>query len=172
MSIQAQAPRPAALEILSDSIPGELKKRPQWVCWRYALNDKGKWTKHPYDPRTSRKASSTDLLTWSGFDEAFEAYEAGQYDGVGFVFCSGDPYTGVDLDGCRDPVTGEVEPWAAEIVRYLDGYTELSPSGTGLHIIVRGKVPAPLKRGSVEMYSVERFFTMTGHAAEVLEVAA
>ncbi len=172
MNSAAGTRKPEALEVMPEGIPGETKVRPQWVPWLYAPGGRGKWTKHPYNPRTGRKASSTDLLTWSGFDEAFEAYEAGSYDGVGFVFCSGDPYCGVDLDGCRDPVTGEVEAWAAGIVSYLDSYTELSPSGTGLHIIVRGKAPTPLKRGSIEMYSTERFFTMTGHAAGILEVAA
>ena len=165
---------PEALEVLPEGIPGELKKRPQWVCWRYALDSKGRWTKHPYNPRTGRKASSTDLMTWSRFETVFEAYEsgAGGYDGVGFVFCSGDPYTGVDLDGCRNPESGEVEAWAAEIVALLDSYTEVSVSGKGLHVIVKGKAPAPLKLPYIEMYSIERFFTMTGVAAGMLEAAS
>ena len=165
---------PEALEVLPEGIPGELKKRPQWVCWRYALDSKGRFTKHPYNPRTGRMASHSDLMTWSRFETVFEAYEsgAGGYDGVGFVFCSGDPYTGVDLDGCRDPETGEVEAWAAEIVALLDSYTELSPSGKGLHIVVEGKVPKALKLPYIEMYSIERFFTMTGHSAGILEAAA
>jgi primase-polymerase (primpol)-like protein len=88
------------------------------------------------------------------------------------MFCSGDPFTGMDLDGCRDPESGEVKVWAAEIVSSLGGYTELSPSGKGLHIIVKGKAPKALKLPYIEMYSIERFFTMTGHAAGVVEVAA
>ncbi len=162
---------PKALEVISEGIPDELKVRPQWVCWRYALDSKGKWTKHPYNPRSGRKASSTDLMTWSKFEDVLAAYEAEKYDGIGFVFCSGDPYTGVDLDACRDPETGEIEGWAAEIIEALDSYTELSPSGTGLHVVAKGKVPAPLKRGGIEMYSVERFFTMSGHGAGALEAA-
>lgn len=170
----AETESPIALEVVSEGIPDELKKRPQWVCWRYALDTKGKWTKHPYNPCTARMASHSDLMAWSGFEIVLEAYGAGQrsYDGVGFVFCSGDPYTGVDLDGCRDPETGEVEAWAAEIVQDLDSYTELSPSGKGLHVIVKGKAPKALKLPYIEMYSIERFFTMTGHVAGLLEVAA
>jgi len=167
---------PKALKVVSEGIPDELKVRPQWVCWRYALDSKSKWTKHPYNPRTGRMASHSDLMTWSPFEIVLDAYDdesAVGYDGVGFVFCSGDPYTGVDLDACRDPETGEVEAWAAEIVQCLDSYTELSPSGRGLHIVVKGKVPAPLKRGGIEMYSVERYFTMSGHGgAGILGVAA
>jgi putative DNA primase/helicase len=162
-SIQDSPPRPLPVE--PDGIPEKLKRRPQWLNWKYAWDGK-KWTKHPYNPRTGRKASSTDLLTWSTFEEVLEAYEAGKYDGIGFVFCSGDPYAGVDLDGCRDPETGEIERWAAEIIEGLDSYTELSPSDEGVHIIVKGKVPAPLKRGHIEMYSIERYFTVTGHVLE------
>ncbi len=33
----------------------------------------------------------------------------------------------------------------------------------GLHVIIRGKVPTPLKRDQIEMYCMERFFTMSGH---------
>ncbi len=163
---------PEALKVLPEGIPEELKKRPQWVCWSYALDNKGRWTKHPYNPRTGRMASHSDLMTWSRFDTVFGAYEASKHSGVGFVFCSGDPYTGVDLDGCKDPETGEVEQWAQEAVRCLSGYTELSPSGAGLHIVVKGKVPKVLKLPYIEMYSIERFFTMTGHVAEIEERAA
>jgi putative DNA primase/helicase len=170
--VVAETESPKALKVLPEAIPDELKARPQWVCWRYAMGSKNRWTKHPYNPCTGRKASSTDLLTWSSFDEVFEAYVAGDYDGVGFVFCSGDPYTGVDLDGCRDPKSGEVKPWAVEIVSSLGGYTELSPSGQGLHIVVKGKAPKALKLPYIEMYSIERFFTMTGHPTAVLGVAA
>jgi primase-polymerase (primpol)-like protein len=61
------------------------------------------------------------------------------YCGVGFVFSSDDPYVGIDLDGCRNPQTGYIEPWALEIVRRLNSYTEISRSGTGLHIIAKGR---------------------------------
>lgn len=50
-----------------------------------------------------------------------------------------------------------------EIVRKLDSYAEYSPSGTGVHIICRGQLPASgRRRGSVEMYGHARFFTVTG----------
>jgi putative DNA primase/helicase len=97
--------------------------------------------------------------------EAIEAYEKDEYAGLGFVFCSGDPYTGIDLDNCVSE-DGEIALWALEIVRYLDSYTELSATGTGIHIIVRGDVPNR-RKGDVEIYSSKRFFTVTGHVVEV-----
>jgi putative DNA primase/helicase len=145
-----------------EAIPNELKTRPQWVGWRYEARD-GKPTKVPYDARTGRRADTTDLLTWCPFEEALDALEHGRFDGIGFVLSSGDSYTGVDLDECREPETGEIAEWAVEIIERLDGYTEVSPSGTGVHVIVQGKAPNS-KRGRVEAYSERRFFTITGQA--------
>ena len=131
------APNKRLLLVKVEGIPEELRVRPQWVVWK-AVGDKP--DKVPYSARTGRRASSTDLLTWSTFQEALEAYENGKYAGVGFVFSSADPYTGIDLDNCVD-ADGEIAGWALEIVRYFDSYTEISPTGTGLHVIVRGHVP-------------------------------
>lgn len=151
------------LAVRPDCIPEELRARPQWTSWRLEER-KGEETKVPYTPRTGRRASSTDLMTWSTFEKVLEAYESGKrYDGIGFFFCSADPYVGVDLDGCVDPETGEIAPWAAQIIDALDSYTELSPSGKGVHIIARGEIPASGRRGPVEVYRQDRFFTVTGH---------
>jgi putative DNA primase/helicase len=119
------APNKQLLLVKVESIPEELRVRPQWVVWK-AVGDKP--DKVPYSARTGRRASSTDLLTWSTFQEALEAYENGDYAGLGFVFSSADPYTGIDLDGCVDE-DGEIALWALEIVRYFDSYTELSATG-------------------------------------------
>jgi putative DNA primase/helicase len=156
------APNKRLLLVNAESIPEELRVRPQWVVWK-AVGDKP--DKVPYSARTGRKASSTDLLTWGTFEEALQAYENGGYAGLGFMFSSADPYTGIDLDKCVDE-NGEIAGWAMEIVRYFDSYTELSASGSGLHIIVRGEVPNR-RKGEVEVYSSKRFFTVTGHVVEV-----
>ena len=150
------------LAVVPDNVPDELKARPQWVVWRLEERQSGP-TKVLYSPRGG-KAKSTDLMTWGTFEEAYEAYGSGRYSGVGFVFCSADPYVGVDLDSCVDAQTGELELWAAEIVAELDSYAELSPSGTGVHVIARGALPGGRRRkGRVEMYDQGRFFTVTGH---------
>ncbi len=150
------------LPVKPENIPEELKVRPQWVVWK-AEGEKP--DKVPYSAKIGCKASSTDLLTWSTFEEVLEAYEKDSYAGVGFVFCSGDPYTGIDLDDCVHE-NGEIAVWALEIVRYLDSYTELSVTGSGLHIIVRGDLPNR-RKDEVEVYSSKRFFIVTGHVVEV-----
>jgi primase-polymerase (primpol)-like protein len=147
---------------LLDNVPEELRQRSQWVVWKLEKRPgEDKPTKIPYIAGGVGKASSTDSLTWRSFEEAVQSLETGRYDGIGFVFCSGDPYAGVDLDDCRDPETGTLEEWAEKIVAALGGYAEVSQSGTGVHIIVRGKAPNK-KRGQVEAYSSERYFAVTG----------
>jgi putative DNA primase/helicase len=155
----------AALLPALENIPEQLAERPQWVCWRTEERE-GLPTKVPYTPGTLERASSTDLMTWRRFETALTAYQAEpkRYDGIGFVFCSADPYVGIDLDKCRDPETGEVAPWAQKIVDEFaaHAYVELSPSSTGIHIITEGKQREAVRRGPVEVYGQERFFTFTG----------
>ena len=150
---------------ITENIPERLTERPQWVCYCLEVRE-DKPTKVPYVPGTERRASSTDLMTWSTFSEVCAAYEAGKplaYDGIGFVFCSADPFVGIDLDNCRDPISGEISPWAQKLVDSVqEGYVEVSPSGTGIHVIVEGKVCGGVRKGKVEMYGHERFFTITG----------
>ncbi len=150
------------LPLKPENIPDELKSRPQWVVWK-AVGEKA--DKVPFSVRTGRRASSTDLMTWSTFEEALEVYEDGEYAGLGFVFSSADPYTGIDLDNCVNE-SGKIAGWALEIVHHFDSYTELSCTASGLHIIVRGDVPNR-RKGDLESYSSKRFFTVTGHIVEV-----
>jgi putative DNA primase/helicase len=154
----------SVLPVRTNDIPKELKVRPQWVAWRLEKRN-DTLAKVPYSPRTGRLASTTDLLTWGTFDDALEVLD--HYEGLGFVFCSADPYCGIDLDGCVEPETGEISQWALEVVRNVDSYTEFSPSGTGVHIFVRGQLPSSVKRPEIEMYSHSRFFTVTGYRLEV-----
>ncbi len=147
------------LPVQPEKIPHELMIRPQWVVWK-AVGEKP--DKVPYSAINGRKASSTDLLTWSTFEKACEALDTREYSGLGWVFSSGDPYTGIDLDNCVEQVTGEVAQWALEIVRFFDSYSELSATGRGVHIIVKGEV-TNRRKSEIEVYSSKRFFVMTGH---------
>jgi putative DNA primase/helicase len=141
--------------------PDELRTVDQFVCWREEDRD-GDVTKVPYSVHGGR-ASSTNPKTWAPFDTAIAYAEEHTMNGIGFVFTEDDPYAGIDLDKCRDPEMGEVEPWARKIVAALDSYTEVSPSGTGLHIFVKATLPGRNNRkGPVEMYESRRYFTLTG----------
>jgi putative DNA primase/helicase len=151
---------PTVLQPRFDAIPQELRSRPHWVVWR-AEEREGKLTKIPYCT-TDQRASTTDPSTWLTFFDARRLYEAGGFDGIGYVFSGDDPYTGVDLDA------GLPEEERTQIVRHFDSYTELSPSGTGVHILVRAKLTGAggRRRGPVEVYSSGRFFTVTGRIVD------
>ena len=146
----------------SEAIPETLRERDQWVCWREAERD-GKPTKIPVTPGAGEFASSTDSDTWASFETALDYTKTAHADGVGFVFTDDDPIVGVDLDDCRDPETGDVDEGALDIIGRLDSYTEVSPSGTGYHVLISGELPnGRNRRGSVELYDTARFFTVTG----------
>jgi hypothetical protein len=143
-----------------ENIPAELRMLPQWVNWRLMTVD-GKLTKPPLCPNTLHKADITSPRSCSYFDKAAMNAKQGLATGVGFVFTPVDPYTGIDLDNKdNDPAK---EALFKRIINDFDSYTEVSPSGKGVHIIVRGRVPRGLKRHGVEIYSVDRYFTMTGN---------
>jgi len=143
-------------------IPDALVEREQWVCWREEDRD-GKPTKVPVMPASGAFASTTDPDTWTGFETTLEFLDTGEADGVGFVFSEDDPIVGVDLDDCREPETEAVDSAAQDIIERLDSYTEVSPSGTGFHVLVAGALPdGRNRRGSVELYDSARFFTVTG----------
>ncbi len=73
----------------------------------------------------------------------------------------------VDLDDCRDPETEEADEAARDIIERLDSYTEVSPSGTGYHVLIKGDLPDGWnRRGSFELYETARFFTVTGDHVE------
>jgi putative DNA primase/helicase len=134
----------------------------QWLVWR-SEERHGDLTKVPYSPATGKRADSTVLETWTGYQEPVRARNERGYDGIGFVFTSEDDLCGVDLDKCLDPETGELEPWAWTIIKELDSYTEISPSGTGVHILVRAALPEGRNRkGRFEAYDRSRYFTVSG----------
>ncbi|GAB7011335.1 MULTISPECIES: hypothetical protein [Halobacteriales] len=149
-----------------EAIPETLRERDQWVCWREEERD-GKPTKIPVTPGAGGFASATESETWASFEAALDYSETEHADGIGFVFTDDDPIVGVDLDDCRDPETGDVDDAALDIIERLDSYTEVSPSGTGYHVLITGALPEGRnRRGSVELYDTARFFTVTGDHVE------
>lgn len=180
------------------NFPKELAALPQWICWRLEPDPKSeKPRKVPYDPKTGRKASSTNPQTWATLAEAEAARQKYLFTGVGFVFTEAGGIVGVDIDHCisrtvrtdsarcsgaAEPLQGCPHPsslasqdleasvtlneTASAILSKYPSYTEISPSGTGLHIFYRGSMPGKGNKNSqsaVEMYAAARYFTMTGN---------
>ena len=150
-----------------DNIPQELRVLRQWVC----AND---GSKVPMQANLPYPASSTNPATWSSFEEAVAAVKSGRYDYIGFVF-NDNGIVGIDLDDAIDCVTSVdlmegvmrypvASPLATDVLRLCDTYAEVSKSGTGLHILLKGDIPFKGKNNlnGVEMYKTARFFIMTG----------
>lgn len=163
----AMRSKPTALPPDFPAIPGRLRRPDQWLLWRSSPRD-GKWTKEPICARSGRLASTSDPDTWSTFAEVEQAYIArmGNADGIGVVLGGG--IVGIDLDGCRD-AEGNLTPAAQAIVGRFGSFTEISPSGTGVHIYILGKKPGPSCRVAgpdfkqIEIYDAGRYFAVTGH---------
>ena len=137
-----------------DNIPQELRVLKQWVC----ANES---SKVPMQATCDRPASSTNPATWASFEDAVWAVEHGYYDHIGFVF-NDNGIVGIDLDDAIE--YGLTSPLATEIIDMCSSYTEISKSGTGIHIFVEGDIPFKGKNNlaGVEMYKTARFFIMTG----------
>ena len=148
---------------LRNIIPQALRNLRQWVVWKLEARN-GKSTKVPYNPTQPMSCASTsDPPTWGTFHEAVTTCTEQKFSGVGFVFTKDDPYVGIDLDKCRDPETTALEPWAQNIVDLLDSYTEISQSGTGVHVIIQAKMTVPgHRKDRVEIYETGRFFRHDG----------
>ena len=114
----------------------ELKKREMWVLWRRVERD-GKSTKMPINAYTGLGAKSNDPTTWCTYQQAHQAVQKHNCDGVGVMFSQlGDGYVlaGVDIDVHDKGL--DSNPLAEEILDlFKDTYHEESPSGKGYHII-------------------------------------
>ena len=145
-----------------NNIPDELKQLNNWCVWKFEKRN-GKRTKIPFNAETGEFAKSNDKSTWSSYETAVNAKGV---DGIGFFFEP--PYLGIDIDDIDDDLHrfkqgDKLDNIVSEFNEAFKSYTEVSPSGNGLHIIVKGKIPGSRRRkGNIEMYDSGRFFTMTG----------
>lgn len=143
---------------LYQNIPAELRLLKQWVLWKYEDIGAAKPTKVPYQPN-GKLANVTEPATWSTFDDVHKF--ANSYSGIGFVFSNSDPYSFIDLDDAEgDDATLQRH---LKVYHEFETYAEVSPSGKGLHLICKGKVPAGRRRSKIEIYPHDRYATMTGN---------
>jgi len=145
--------------------PERMTSLPQWVV---SGDDK-----IPLDPKTRRRADTTNPATWSDFATARQVAAQHRLN-LGFVFTKASRIVGTDLDKCRNAETGVIEPWALAIVQRLNSLTEISFSGTGLHIFAESdELPeGGRKKGRIEMYDSGRHFLMTGNILPGYETLA
>lgn len=105
------------------------------------MTSRRRWVRRTEDKRPvqtdGRPASVTDPATWAHHRPAADSRHGA---GLGYVLAEGDGIVCIDLDHCLSP-DGELADWAAEILDHCPAtYTEISPSGRGLHVWGRGRV--------------------------------
>lgn len=151
-----------------NNIPKELRELPQWVC---ATPEKV-----PVNPINGFNASPVNSNSWTTFDKASKA-ACEKYPHISFMLSADDPYTIIDLDDPYSPKkdwTDEERQKFADlnqsIVDSFESYTEISQSGTGIHIIVKGSIPKGVNRDTVEMYSTQRHMITTGNVFKDLPI--
>ncbi|MEM3421432.1 MAG: phage/plasmid primase, P4 family [Candidatus Hadarchaeum sp.] len=151
------------------NIPEELRKTPQWICWRSELKESGKLNKIPIAPwRTGGEfaASVNDPANFTTFEVALRYAKEHPGVGVGFCFTQEDPYFGVDCDDCVNEA-GEIDEFVRQLLAELNTYAEISPSGRGIKLIgkSREKPETSLRNDDIglEIYTRDRFFTITGN---------
>ena len=166
------------LPVVPENIPYELRSIPHWVCWKLVDDTEAKKPrKIPVNPRDPKSPAAIDNPdTWSDFATAYECYRSHNLAGLFFALTEDLGLVAIDIDDCLTIVereNGESEfaiphPWLAEAVKELDTYTEVSPSGRGLRIIARGRMPGQRHRKkldsiTIEFYDSKRFISLTGH---------
>ncbi|PIR83675.1 hypothetical protein COU18_03275 [Candidatus Kaiserbacteria bacterium CG10_big_fil_rev_8_21_14_0_10_51_14] len=133
-----------------------------WVLYQLITLPDGRTDKVP-KALSGHNAKPNDPSTWSTFPEADAARK--HFSGVGVMFA--DKVLGVDLDHCI--VDGAVSPEITEFIEKAHTYTEISPSGTGLHVYFLLTGPVTLERNKAprgkgadyECYTTGRWFTYT-----------
>lgn len=155
-----------------ENVPDELRQYRSWVLWRFEEKESGKKpTKVPYSVK-GYPANVNTPSSWCDFDSAVSMLKQhpDHFAGVGFVLSENDPFAFIDLDDPYDEEKGYDEDSINKIVERhqliheaFDSYSELSPSGRGLHILCKGSVAQGRKRAQVEVYSTQRFMTVTGN---------
>jgi putative DNA primase/helicase len=116
------------------------------------------------NPRNLANAGVHWANTWTSFDQAYDTYRRHhneQVHGIGFVLRQADPYVAVDLDRCVHEQ--EIDPQAVEVISSLGSYTEISPSGQGIRILLACPgFHQNARRAAIEVYSYGRYVTITG----------
>lgn len=151
------------------SVPLALSSRKNWIGWRLVHN--------PDDQDNPKKmpvvlvpgVSVNDYLkphAHVGYEEALAQVGPLRLAGVGFVMTLDCGMIGGDMDKCRDPATGVIEPWAQAIIDRRETYFEISPSGRGVRFFSLTDMPLrdtiQFKPAGVELYSKLRYLTFTG----------
>lgn len=152
-------------------LPNNLRKQKRFVSYTKS--------KLPINSLTGKAANITEQENWSSFKNAVIAcIKYKHVAGIGFVLGKSalGNLCGLDIDNCIDE-DGNISKEAQEIINILDTYTEISPSGKGIHCIFFAKKNGNLCKNnklswckSLEIYDKDRYFTLTSKTINCKDV--
>lgn len=154
------------------NIPDELKENGEFCLWKYErIGERD--AKIPYDPnRINSKAATNKPETFMNYSGAVAVLKEhrDEFEGLG-IRIAGD-FIGIDLDKVEFDDKGQPIGEALEIVKALDSYTEVSPSGKGLRIFCKAdslkydRLKYYFMHNNIEIYIpgyTNRYLTVTGN---------
>ena len=152
------------------SVPSALASKRNWICWRADPDYDAQGKLKPKPKKTPIIVGAGTSLAWQkpenhvSYDEAVAAAQKHNLSGVGFVLTAGCGLIGGDMDGCRDPVTGIIAPWAQAIIDRRETYFEISPSGRGVRFWTTTDLPLKKSEneGGIELYFSGHYLTFSG----------
>jgi predicted P-loop ATPase len=160
-----------------EGVPESLKQHPRFLAYALLPGKNGKLRKVPQrlDANGSTNSSAQDSSNWLAWSKVEALRESGTWQYFGWSFNGNSTgIVGLDLDGCRNPETGDIETWAIDLLQAFGSYSEISPSGCGLHIWLRiiqpsdslsqvGKqVVTGRDQRRLEIFSTKLWMTLTG----------
>ncbi len=160
---------PVVVPPVWENIPPDLATRQQWLLWKFeAKEGQTKPGKIPYyvqgGRRTGGQGDERDRQRLATLPVVRRAYERGGWTGIGFAFLPDDGLIGIDIDGAIDLATGAVTERCANIIAACASFTEVSPSGKGVHIIVQGTTDTNKSNDiGLEVFCGRQFFTFTAN---------
>lgn len=154
------------------NIPIELRLAPRW-CFTGKESDEG-IAKAPHvwneEKEYFEPLSIHDYHLCLTFEELEPLIALNPERGFGFILVDGDGFTCVDLD-IKDDAPVDATRRHYELIRGLDTYTEISQSGVGVHMWLKGEINGAIKTNEMEVYSRERFIICTGNVFKEKPVA-
>lgn len=131
-----------ARNLALDEVPDELKRLNRWIPWQQEpqSDPEKKPRKRPMDYRTGYYGSYTDVSIYLPFEEARKYMEQHDWDGLMFILSPDLPYAGLDFDECIDERGRFYSQRLENTLIGIDSYAEISPSGVGVKMLVKGKV--------------------------------
>jgi putative DNA primase/helicase len=168
------------------NLPSVLKEQGLFCLWKYEANANNEHVKMPINPSSLAHARANDISTFARYSKALEALNKSEshFEGIGLGIFA--PIAGIDIDNCAsDQSEGKISlsEAASDIIDKFSTYTELSPSGTGVHLYFqvppdyrydKSKYYIKSPSAGIEIYCpgmTSRYLTVTGNAINNYEIA-